>query len=82
MATITPGKRLYPNAEGHLILRPGEYGKDNEGHWWCRPPRGDIGTLDDHEVVEHDDHTITVRPSILLEGVWHGSLTFGIWEEV
>lgn len=75
------GKRVYPNAEGNLIFAPGDYGKDNDGLWWCRPPRGGSGVLSDHEVVEHEDGTITVSPSILMPDVWHGYLEHGNWRE-
>ena len=83
MGTITPGKRIYLNAEGHLVFaEQGCYGKDNDGQWWCRPPKGGAGVLSDHEVVEHADGTITVSPSILMPGIFHGYLRAGVWEEV
>lgn len=47
-----------------------------------------IGCLSGHKVVEHEDGTITVSPSILIsysggEGdfSWHGFLERGIWRE-
>ena len=76
------GKRIYPNAEGNLLFaEQGVYGKDKDGVWWCRPPKGGAGMLSDHEVVEHEDGTITVSPSILMPGVWHGYLEHGVWRE-
>jgi hypothetical protein len=50
-------------------------------------PNGMCGNLSGHSVVEHDDGTITVSPSILVnkgEGnvSWHGYLEKGIWREV
>jgi hypothetical protein len=80
--TIMLGKRIYPNDEGHLVFsEPGCYGKDRDGLWWCRPPKGGAGVLGDHKVTEHEDGTITVEPSILMPGVWHGYLRKGVWEE-
>ena len=76
-------------------LKSGEYGKDVNGLWYCVPPGRDpfsfMGTLGDgsgvkcHTVIEHEDGTITVTPSILIsshEGSWHGYLKRGVWEEI
>ena len=65
--------------------KPGDYGRI-DGHWWIRPPRGSMGNIDNHEVSEHEDGTITVSPSILLESmdgsvIWHGYLERGVWRE-
>lgn len=82
------GPQAYPR------LHAGEYGKDLDGLWYCVPPGKDpftfMGALGDgiglkgHKVVEHDDGTITVSPSILITshlGSWHGFLERGIWRE-
>lgn len=69
---------------------PGSYGKDAEGEWWVNPPKPGIGAgcIGSHEVVEHEDGTITVSPSILSQGgpngsiAWHGYLERGVWREV
>lgn len=55
--------------------------------WWIYLPGAGIGRLTNHEVTEHEDRTITVRPSIALSlpgGPWkrHGFLTRGEWTEV
>ena len=74
-------------------LEPGDYGKDESGMWFCRPPLEECGTggLRKHTVVEHEDGTITVSPSILfydktdpaMQRVsWHGYLERGVWREV
>lgn len=83
------GRRVYPNELGHLILAPGDYGLDpDNGEWWAVPPKTGypMGRLTSHTVVENPDGTITVTPSILVEGhgdrVWHGYLTNGEWIEV
>lgn len=55
------------------------------GHWWAHTPRGLIANLSKHEVIEHEDGTISVSPSILVtsyDGQWHGYLERGIWREV
>ena len=86
------GKRVYPNDEGFLILEAGEYGKDpTDGEWYMRPPPKEgffsgKGRLSAHTVIEHEDGTITVSPSILVYGhhgrQWHGYLERGVWREV
>lgn len=81
------GKRVYPNAEGHLLLGEGEYGRNaNDGQWYARPPGNHTGCLAQHEVTEHEDGTITVSPSILVTSYdgdcqiqWHGFLVRGEW---
>ena len=63
----------------------GEFGKWH-GWWWGRAPNGLLANLKNHEVVEHEDGSITVSPSIRVErsGVapleWHGFLTKGEWK--
>lgn len=50
--------------------------------WMLNLGAGQQGNLSQHDVVEHEDGTITVSPSILLEGTHHrhGYLRRGIWE--
>lgn len=69
---------------------PGEYGLVG-GYWHACTPNGLLGNLSGHEVVEYEDGTITVSPSILVtshdskgnEHVrWHGYLEHGVWREV
>lgn len=52
--------------------------------WTIRDPLGSMGTIGTHQVVEHEDGTITVSPSILNDraGGWHGFLERGVWREV
>lgn len=75
-------------SEEVLVLEAGEYGKDEEGVWFMHVPAPGfgMGNLRAHEVVEHEDGTITVTPSILCTGhhgrQWHGYLTRGAWYEV
>ena len=80
------GKRKYPDKDDNLFLATGEYGKTSNDIWMMRAPKGHIGNLDNHNIVEHDDGTITVSPSILIQdkeyhNIWHGYLEKGIWRE-
>lgn len=78
------GKRVYPNAVGALLLAEGEYGQSVDGTWYCRPPGNHTGSLAGHEVTEHEDKTITVSPSILIDdgrSKWHGYLERGVWRQ-
>lgn len=64
--------------------QPGDYMKVLDGErasWWVMDPAGSIGRLTTHTVVEHEDGTITVSPSILdpSAGGWHGYLERGVW---
>jgi hypothetical protein len=74
---------------GFLPYEPGDYGIDENGVWWAHIPAPgfSIGNLSAHEVVEHEDGTITVSPSILMYGRnggadWHGYLERGVWRTV
>ena len=88
------GRRIYQTEDGvsektidgHLSptqYQVWDYWKDDRAGWMAYAPSG-IGSLANHEVVEHADQTITVSPSILVtgEGQWHGYLERGIWREV
>lgn len=77
------GRRVYDNS-----FAPGDYGKGPDDVWRARPLEKDVsmGSLEDHKVVEHEDGTITVTPSILLEPTatlkgWHGFLEHGVWRK-
>lgn len=52
------------------------------GYWILIAPNGTTGMLNPavHSIVEHDDGTITVTPSIVFHD-WHGHLTEGVWSE-
>lgn len=90
--TTMQGRRLPDATEGKQYhWSKGDYGKI-DGVWWIRPPSGSMGRIDLHTVVEHEDGTISVSPSILLEGmpdesgvgntvIWHGYLEHGVWRE-
>lgn len=89
------GTRL-PGEEDRYPMAPGSYGKTPRGTWECCTPNGRLGNLASHTVVEHDDGTVTVTPSILVHPTptvdeqgrpielpgWHGFLTRGEWSEV
>lgn len=84
------GLRLYPPKPTEenpypvpIDCHPGDYWFDAATRtWMAYCPKGGIGALSDHIVVEHDDGTITVSPSILMPGKWHGYLERGVWREV
>lgn len=66
-------------------LKPGDYWIWR-GFWHATTPNGMTCGLAKHQVTEHDDGTITVSPSILVnDGTaghsWHGFLERGIWRE-
>lgn len=71
---------------GPHLFQPGDYGLWN-GTWYARAPGDDdrrLANLANHLVVEHDDGTITVSPSILISGggaQWHGCLERGVWRQ-
>ena len=64
-------------------MEPGDYMKLADGNWLVRPPGcSNSGSLTNHSVVEHEDGTITVSPSILHhddKSEWHGFLEKGVW---
>ena len=54
--------------------------------WYCKPPGSPVAAanLSKHSVVEHEDGTITVSPSILytvehFNYQYHGFLERGVW---
>lgn len=69
-------------------LEPGDYGKwAHDGSWYAIPPGHPhlLANLVKHRVVEHEDGTITVSPSVLVSGrleAWHGYLERGVWRQV
>lgn len=85
------GRRVVPQNDS-LLLKPGEYGINPvDDVWYACTPNGHYGNLSNHLVIEHDDGTITVSPSILVSGydydvgkktTWHGFLEHGVWREV
>jgi hypothetical protein len=59
------------------------------GIWWLYLPGCGIANLANHTVVEHENKTITVSPSILLTGhdagkpvTKHGMFERGVWKDV
>lgn len=90
------GHRRYPNADGSMpSMHEGDYGCFG-GVWWGFAPGAFLGSFEAHEVVEHEDGTITVAPSIIAsrEDIiaqiddagpkfmpWHGYLERGVWHE-
>ncbi len=86
------GRRIYPKEnEGIAILQPGDYMKAPDG-FIVKTPNGLAASIRNHKVIEHENGTITVSPSILITGcnyphskeqlTYHGFLEMGIWREV
>lgn len=80
------GKRV-PGFDYHLWA-PGDYGFwADGGHWVGITPLGYAANLSAHQVLEHEDGTITVSPSIRVSTrrqdkdleLWHGYLERGVW---
>jgi hypothetical protein len=71
-------------------LQPGDYQRvtlDGGVAWYAMTPNGHLANLGNHTITEHDNGTITVAPSILIESakhlsLWHGWLEHGIWRDV
>lgn len=91
---LTRGTRLEGRAFRSLMGHA-TYGLNDRGQWEVCTPNGRRGSLDpaDHTVTEHEDGTISVEPSLLIEpltrassGVvrpgWHGYLRFGTFQEL
>lgn len=90
------GRRIYPDSDGTFRwLERGDYMLEpKSGRWLARVPDPrtndmDMSDLSSHQVVEHEDGTITVSPSIGHHGntpegnrvYWHGFLERGVWRE-
>lgn len=89
------GRRVeYAEFWGAATRQPGDYCKvERKTHhgdhlawvWYACTPNGLVGNLEDHTVTEHEDGTITVDPSILVERIgegevgYHGHLVAGVW---
>lgn len=51
---------------GYDSTPKGAFWKDSNGEWAICTPNGRVGSIAKHTVVEHEDRTITVTPSILV----------------
>lgn len=85
------GKRVKDETSVHE-MNPGEYARTPEspgypnGYWTLRLPNGLHSRINPavHQIIEHEDGTITISPSILVTGgdgseLWHGYLEHGVW---
>jgi hypothetical protein len=79
------GRRLQDGIDWSTITPDGSYWRGEDGRWYATTPNGLLAGLANHDVIEHDDGTITVSPSILVKqpnvGQWHGFLERGVWRE-
>ena len=77
------GRRLPDGAPHFQDIKPGDYWKSEHGHWYVVTPNNLHGSLRNHTIVEHDDGTISVSPSMLVNqgsvDTWHGYLERGVW---
>lgn len=83
---MSTAKRLPDVASGNLPsgldMQSICYWRHGAG-WWLYLPGGGMGNLSAHEVIEHEDGTITVSPSILVTSrnrTRHGFLVRGVWK--
>lgn len=91
------GRRCGDSCQKYYDAQPGDYWRDfhepqrmgapdaergRDFFWTIKDPRGQLGTLLDHEVIEHEDGTITVSPSIWdAPNGYHGWLRAGEWTD-
>lgn len=85
------GTRVADNELKGNPFRPGTYGRIEiqseppRWIWVCTTPNGHHGSLDSHDITEHENGTITASPSLLITGgpnheeLWHGWLERGNW---
>lgn len=80
------GRRLPDGTPNFSDVQPGDYWKNEWGWWYANTPNSLLGNLKGHEVTEHEDGTISVSPSILVNdgrpNAWHGYLEHGTWRAV
>lgn len=85
------GTRLDDGVLADDPFQPGTYGRvkaragSDELVWHAVTPDGMAANLAAHDVIEHQDGTITVSPSILVDNgqrSWHGYLEHGVWRSV
>ena len=74
-----PGPRARP---GGYCKVPNGVDPRGPGVWYAVAPDGKAGAIVSHQVVEHDDGTITVSPSLVMPSGWHGWLEHGVWRSV
>lgn len=87
---LTQGQRLPDGSDWSSTTPNGAYWKScHDMKWDALTPNGLLANLRGHEVVEHDDGTITVSPSIEVNrgranphvGYFHGFIERGVWRE-
>jgi hypothetical protein len=94
------GRRIPDGSSIDAVEEPGDYLLLPDRHAiWCMLPNGVVNRIPVDEkggrgtppvwgMVEHEDGTITVSPSINLHptpgmhGGWHGFLERGVWRQV
>ncbi len=58
------GRRVYPKSteRGVLDSEAGDYFKGDDGFWYAKTPNGLNANLSAHQIVEHEDKTVSVQP--------------------
>lgn len=80
-----PEGDVVPDVDPDYVSLQGGYWRTQGGTWMCGVPAPGfgVGNLTKHNITEHEDGTITVSPSILVETGdgrrWHGFLVAGVW---
>lgn len=79
-----PGGVGPPAAPGDYCMVPADVCLGRIITWLLVDPTGGAGSIipENHTVTEHEDGTITVSPSLVMPGGWHGWLRRGVWQSV
>lgn len=82
--TFAPGWPKGDALPGDYCRVPPDVDPRGENIWYAMAPNGHSGALlpNIHNVIEHEDGTISVSPSIVMPLGWHGFLERGIWRSV
>jgi hypothetical protein len=81
MSELTQGRRRHEDTKP-WELEAGDYTVRDGVAWVCLPSGVGPSRLKGWDLIEHDDGTITISPSILDSGTpngWHGFLERGVW---
>lgn len=89
MREIDPDRICYwPEMIRTSVKAADDVVRTTDKEWWLYLPQCGTGRLSKHSIIEHDDGTITVNPSIVMEGhdngvktAKHGFLEKGIWRD-
>lgn len=79
-----PGGEGAPAAPGDYCKVPASVRLGRIITWLLVDPTGGAGSIipENHTVTEHENGMITVSPSLVMPGGWHGWLRAGVWRSV